>query len=302
MITRLVELRVFRDGAVYRASGRLSPNAALGGVGTNIVGFGVAGHLTASCIAAAHGKPVALLRPAPKLHGSMQQLDGVWQQGAACSVYCSENDQERCLRECERHGLQRFEIVTVEVTAAMGPLTLGARPPTAAPVELRACVNVLHGTFTLSSGAVASRYYETIPAASRFDVACALWQRHGAALSAGSQPIGVAYGGTYLAVVAALLAGRCPTIWDPTDDTLPRESLTGPLMLVEDYVTSGRTVGRIKAALGAEDARYLSLFAPAGFRVDPRQGEVACLLGASDAVRDENGRAEHDEQPSRVVE
>lgn len=217
-------------------------------IGSSAAGYGLAGQIVASAVCARGGADGAFVRRLAKGHGTGGRFDGALTRGAIEQVFCSREDLPECRDALIELDMTHAQLVSFDARPSQGRFAglVGERPiPASPPLSLRDAVVCLQGRFKLSSGASASRYWETLPAANRFRIARNL----GLAGGSNSEIVGVGHGGAYLATVAALVAGRQPIVVDPS---IPgHETLDGHAIVLDDYVTTGTSFLRVLASVPA---------------------------------------------------
>ena len=215
-------------------------------VGEATAGYGLEGQLVAAAVCARSGADGAFLRRQPKAHGTKQRYDGALAASTVERVFCSRNDEQACIDTVSELNVSHAQIVTFDVQRSSGSfadLTIETALPAADPLSLADAVILLRGQFTLSSGKSSNGYWETLPAANRFRVARNLDVTD----SDASRIVGVGYGGSYIATIVALTSGRQPFVVDPS--VSGSETLDGPAIVFDDFVTTGASFTRALAAV-----------------------------------------------------
>ncbi|QWA23231.1 phosphoribosyltransferase [Streptomyces sp. JCM17656] len=234
--------------------------------------------LAAFTVALVQGRGTALVRQEPKNHGTCRQIDGVYDDTLPCVVYFS-SEADQAVVESLNLDVRRWTRVPVRQA---WPDRLSALPPRRLPHQpvhdFRDCAELLVGrTFMRSSGQLADYYFETLTPAHTYRVAAAF-----AAAQQGrgwSAVVGVRWGGLYLAAAVALSYGLPLLMADPDGRPEPVNCahVSGPVLLVDDLVNTGRAFTRCEpllAAIGLAPAERTALFA-LGHSIPAACGEVS---------------------------
>jgi orotate phosphoribosyltransferase len=264
----LHDLWIEEAGGVLAACGRADRDE----VPDHLVGFDLSGHLAAACLAAGRGQDVGFLRRRDKKHGTGKVLDGAVDGRRAGAVVCAVVDEEACRRRLSELGLSGIPVLTFALEAKCDSgfsAFTGSAGPRRPPTALSDAAWRLEGRFVLSSGAQATAYWETLPAANRYSVVSAL-EVSGRAFA------GVGHGGAFAGGVLALSAGAQPLAIDPYAAVRP--VLAEAPILLDDFATTG---GSFRKAAGAihppaqAHVRCVALYALAD--AIPRLGGIEVL-------------------------
>jgi orotate phosphoribosyltransferase len=234
----------------------------------NVVGVGL-GALAAAAAAAQSGLDMVLIRRRPKAYGAGRQIDGTMHSSRPNVVYATSDEEVEIARAV---GLRVDHEVRVHVTDICGPFNLsrpsGLLPPPRQLVpDLQKRTRLLRGDqFVRSSGEVVDHYIETLEAAFNFDVASTFARRH---VASAPYFAGVAWGGVYLAAVAAQRFCSHLLAVDPSRAfaTSAQPRLDGAVVLVDDLINTGscaRQATERLEGLGLQVGGIINLYGFAG--------------------------------------
>ncbi|HEY9226282.1 MAG TPA: phosphoribosyltransferase [Gemmatimonadaceae bacterium] len=270
-ITRLEGIWVERACGVAALCGRASAAADVTIQADELlVGLETDGLLAASLVALLHRRSAALLRWQTKNHGTENQLDGAL-SSASFAVVCTPEQLSHLESIVRRGVLQCGRVITVESRRPSGRLSPFVADATFDPhvgdVDLAAHASLLSGrSYLLASGETRSMYYDTLPAAHTWEVVMSACRQGRDAFSGHTHVVGIALGGIYLGVAAALLAGHQPVAADPREAISPGVLSAGTACLLDDFVSTGGSFGAAVRALDVMSVAGSTLFSLYGIR------------------------------------
>ena len=257
-------------------------------INCNIIGFGYSGHLVASFYAYIQQRDVSFIRYSAKTYGTCKQIDGNYLTSKSSVLFCRREDISEITKLIKHLHINVLNIFTFDEKSMENVFvphsdfeTIKLDNQLTESKVLENYVKLLQGsTFTLSSGKKAEQYYETLPAANSYEPITNVCRilKNKEVYSATEISIGIAFGGTYLAVASALTRGMNPTIFIPGDIN---NLLKAKCLFLDDFVSTGKNFMNAHALVDrvyANSIRCVSIYSIKDVKVFDKDVEILCKI------------------------
>ena len=264
----LKKVWVESDGPLFGVCGNPSCESIDPG-NDSIVGIGPVGYLAASLFACDAQKDCTFVRLNQKLHGTRNIIDGVAIDSHRLEIFTLEADvtyARQILEQDHEYPIARINIVTLR--ECQGNFSTYDPPKTrwpsiSLPKPAADYVRILSDDskgFVLSSGRVSCSYYDTLPAANSFELVANLSQQILEELRQYDSIIGMAFGGIFFGVSAALLAKTRPCMMlHSAGSKASIVQSSGKVMLVDDFVGTGAYFRQSVRSLRVQSGEFRAL-------------------------------------------